>query len=254
MGSPPSAIEAAEPKLAQDSAPPDLAAWVATMDKAANERKLNTLLKQYERDFVHSDGLTRAQMKKAIRNFWQQYDQLTYTTRIDSWEMPEPGVYTTQTTTTISGRQTQGKPQPKSLQTTLVSQQTIQNSRIIRQATLSEKTMVTSGSNPPKVQVNLPESVRAGEEYYFDVIVDEPLGNRILLGAALEETVDPQGHLQPAQFELESLSTGGLFKVGKAPETAQDEWISAILIQDGGMLVVSQRLSVEPRSSAKSNP
>jgi hypothetical protein len=44
---------------------------------------------------------------------------------------------------------------------------------------------------------------------------------------------------------LELLQSGGLFKRVTAPATPENRWLSAILIQGDGIVVVSQRVKVE---------
>lgn len=83
-----------------------------------------------------------------------------------------------------------------------------------------------------------------GEKFEFDVIVDEPLGDNPLLGLALEEPITMQSYLNQPELKLELLPAGGLFKVGTAGTKPTGEWISAILVQDGGMTIISQRLNV----------
>jgi hypothetical protein len=74
--------------------------------------------------------------------------------------------------------------------------------------------------------------------------VAEPLGDRVLLGTALEEPVSPDGYLTPATLDLTLLPAGGLFKVGQAPATPESRWVSAIIIREDGITEVTQRLQV----------
>ncbi|MEO0375712.1 MAG: nuclear transport factor 2 family protein, partial [Cyanobacteria bacterium P01_A01_bin.17] len=96
----------------------------------------------------------------------------------------------------------------------------------------------------PAITVNLPEQVKVGSTFNFDVVVDEPLDKRLLLGTAIEEEISPERYLKQPSLKLELLPAGGLFKVGKAPKKPTSEWISAVLVQDGGMVVISRRLTV----------
>ncbi|NEO47624.1 MAG: nuclear transport factor 2 family protein, partial [Moorea sp. SIO4A3] len=98
--------------------------------------------------------------------------------------------------------------------------------------------------NPPNVTVKLPEQVRIGQRFNFDAIVTEPLGDDLLLGVAIEESVSPQRYTNPTDIDLESLTAGGIFKVGRAPLLPEDRWISAILIRGDGMIMITRRLHV----------
>ena len=68
----------------------------------------------------------------------------------------------------------------------------------------------------------LPERVVPGEDYGFDAIVQEPLGERYLLGAALDEGTTAEDIFTPRPIDLELLSAGGLFKLGDAPESTDN--------------------------------
>jgi hypothetical protein len=88
--------------------------------------------------------------------------------------------------------------------------------------------------------------VRIGRDYHFDAIVQEPLGEDILLGAALDEQVKPENYFNSSELELELLeSVGGLFKVGEAPFVEREYWISGVLIRADGLAIVTRRLHVE---------
>jgi len=62
--------------------------------------------------------------------------------------------------------------------------------------------------------MNLPQQVKVGQQYSFDAIVQEPLGD-YLVGAAIEEPIQADKYFNPT-VELELLPAGGLFKVGRA--------------------------------------
>lgn len=223
-------------------APAALTEQLAQVDQAANEQDLAQLIGFYSPDFVNGDGLNRKTLKQVIAEFWQDYSNLTYKTKLVSWEKQAQG-YIVETKTTITGTQTldQG---PVQLESTLHSRQHWVGSQITKQDILAERSQLTSGRKPPKVQVILPQEVGVGEKFEFDVIVDEPLGDNPLLGLALEEPITIQNYLNQPELKLELLPAGGLFKVGTAGDKPTSEWISAVLVQDGGMTIISQRLNI----------
>jgi hypothetical protein len=133
------------------------------------------------------------------------------------------------------------------LTATIASRQRFETNKIVQQEILSERSQVTLGATPPTVQVNLPDRVTIGRNYGFDAIVMEPLGDRLLLGAALEEKIEASGYLNAVPIELELLSSGGLFKVGRAPLLPENRWVSAVLIRDDGVTAVTQRMQVVGR-------
>jgi hypothetical protein len=65
-----------------------------------------------------------------------------------------------------------------------------------------------------------------------------------MLGAAVEEPVRGDRFAKPAPVDLELLSSGGIFKVGRAPLTKGNYWVSTVVIREQGMTTVTQRLRV----------
>ena len=233
-----------------ETAPSQLKEAIVQIDGAANSRDLDDLMKFYSRDFRSTDGLTLASMKPALSNLWENYSQLNYRTELQSWENEGDGIVA-ETITYITGSQ-QGNGREIKLESTVRSRQRFEDQKIVEQKVLSESTRLTSGENPPSVQVNLPEQVVTGRQYNFDVIVTEPLGDDILLGAAWEEAIQTSRYVESSELELEVLPAGGLFKVGKAPFREGGRWLSAVLIRKDGMTIVTERLQfVHPSSSLK---
>lgn len=243
----PTPVQNAQPDAA-NAAPTALAEQIAQVDMAANQQDLTKLVGFYSPNFTSGDGLNRQTLKQVIATFWEDYQDLSYKTELVAWEKNAQG-YIVETKTTITGTQTleQG---PVKLQSTLHSRQHWVDQQITKQDILAERSQLTSGRKPPKVQVNLPQEVGVGEKFEFDVIVDEPLGDNPLLGLALEEPITMENYLNQPELKLELLPAGGLFKVGTAGNKPTSEWISAILVQDGGMTIISQRLNVVPKSKS----
>jgi hypothetical protein len=104
---------------------------------------------------------------------------------------------------------------------------------------------MTSGANPPQVDINLPDTVKVGSKFDFDAIVKEPLNDEVLLGTAIEDKVSSERYLNPKTLELEALPAGGIFKTVTAPIQPENRWFSAILIRGDGITMVTQRLRVE---------
>lgn len=231
------------------TAPRSLKSTLAQIDAAANQRNLKAVMQFYSPNFTHSDGLTRQTLEKTLAGFWQRYRSLNYRTELKSWQ-PNGQGFIAETVTTITGTQQTGN-QKLALNATLTARQHIVGQKILRQEILSEHSRVTSGAKPPTVEVNLPQQVKVGQTYNFDAIVKEPLGDGLLLGAALEEPVTPGNYLKNGPVKLEALPSGGIFKMGKAPSQAASRWLSAVLVREGGMTMVSQRLQVVSQSPAK---
>lgn len=225
-----------------DTAPAELKQALTQIDAAANRKNIQGVLQFYSPNFTHSDGLNRQGLEQSLAQLWKQYPTLTYKTELQSWQPSSNGLQA-DTVTRITGTQTQNGQQVK-LDATLRSRQQFQNQKIVRQEILSEKNLITAGEKPPSVNISLPDQVKTGQEFSFDAIVQEPLENDLLLGAVVQEPVNSGGYLKPATADLDLLSSGGLFKIGKAPSTAGSQWVSAVLVRHGGMTMVTQRLNV----------
>lgn len=236
-------VRAASP----ETAPPQLKATLAQIDAAANRQDIQSVMQFYNANFKNSDGLTRASMEQALAKLWEQYPQLTYRTELKDWQTQGNSIVA-ETVTYIMGNQ-QANGTPMKLESTVRSRQRFDNQTIVGQEILSERTQLTSGTNPPDVQVLLPEQVRIGQQFNFDVIVKQPLGDDLLLGTALEEPIKPELYTKPTNFELELLPAGGIFKQGKAPLKPENHWVSAVLVRGDGMTMITQRLQVVDRLS-----
>lgn len=226
-----------------ETAPPELKSAIAQMDAAANQENLKQVMAFYSPQFKNSDGLNYQSLETALSQLWKRYNNLQYKTALQSWENTENGLMA-ETLTTIQGNHKQ-KGRNVQLQSTIKSRQYFQDQKLVRQEILTEKTQVSSGANPPQVEIVIPETVKVGEEFEFDAIVKQPLGTDLLAGAAVDEKIASDRYLKPNPLELELLQAGGLFKRAKAPNQPGARWMSAILIRGDGMTMVTQRLKVE---------
>ncbi len=225
-----------------ETAPAPLKATLTQMDAIANRRDVPGTLQFYAANFKHSDGLTRQTLEQALTSLWQRYPNLTYQTELKSWK-PVGAGFEVETITRITGTQKQGDREFK-IDSTLQARQQWENQKIVQQEIVTERSQMTSGANPPKVTLSLPDQVKPGQEFSLDAIVQEPLGSDLLLGAALEEPIKPDGFLNPTKVDLEPLASGGIFKIGRAPTTANHHWISAVIVRQGGITMITQRLRV----------
>jgi hypothetical protein len=230
-------------QIAQTSTPPaELTDTLTQIDTAATNGDLRGVMRFYSPAFTNTDGLTYDSLQTVLSDLWKRYPDLTYQTTLDSWE-PQGNGFSTVTTTTITGNYPDDR-RNLGLSATITSRQRIEDNKIVEQQILDERSQLTSGDKPPTITINLPEQVAAGEEFEFDAVVMEPLGDRLLLGSALEEPIGVDNYLNPTPIELELLASGGLFKVGEAPKTAGDRWISAVIVRYDGITAVTQRLRV----------
>ncbi len=225
-----------------ENAPQELIETIAEIEEAANKKDLEDLLDYYSKNFTNTDGLTHTSLSEALKQIWQNYPQLRYSTRIESWEQVGEELIAN-TVTSIRGTQ-RNKGRIVSLNSTLRSRQHFQDKKLVRQEILSEQTQITSGMKPPKVNVIAPEQVSVGQKYNFDVIVTEPLENSVLLGAAIEERTGSDRYLTPSTLELEPLPAGGIYKIVTAPRLADSHWLSAIVVRGDGITMVTKRVNI----------
>lgn len=227
------------------TAPEELTEIIEGVEEAANDRDLDEVMEYYSPKFTSADGLTRSSFSSALAKVWKNYPRVKYTTEIESWSQ-EGDKLVAQTVTKIRGiRKDQGR--VVRLNSTLRSRQYFQDEQIVYQEILNEQTKLTSGENPPQIRVIAPKTVAVGEKYNFDVIVNEPLGDNVLLGAVKEERTASGLYLNPTALELEPLPAGGIYKVATAPLLPESNWLSAIVVRGDGITMVTQRVKVENR-------
>lgn len=229
-----------------ETAPPELVELLGQIDAAASDRDIDQVMQYFSEDFTHSDGLSYETLQVTLEAFWDRYTTLSYETQLTGWDTSETG-WLTETETTITGLEPVGSRMAR-LHSVLTSRQTFDDTQLgaqlIDQEVLSERSQLTLGMTPPSVEVNLPGQVAIGQQFSFDAIVLEPLGDRILLGSAFEEPIEPENYTASPVIDLDLLSAGGLFKIGRAPTTLGDRWISAVIVREDGITSITRRLQV----------
>ncbi|BBD59595.1 hypothetical protein NIES2109_23830 [Nostoc sp. HK-01] len=231
-------VQAATPP----KAPAELNNLLTQIDTAASKGNAKAVLQFYSPNFTNGDGLNRTNLEKALLTLWKEYPQLRYTTKLQSWKS-EGNTIIAETVTNISSAPSTNA-NKLALNATITSRQRIAGGKIVSQDILGERTLITSGNQPPQLDIKLPQQVKVGQQYSFDAIVKEPLGDDFLLGTATEEPVKVEKYLAPSSLDLQLLTSGGIFKVGRAPATPGNHWISAVIVRGEGITMVSQRLRV----------
>ncbi|NUN65522.1 hypothetical protein HCU40_12355 [Pseudanabaena biceps] len=243
------AVPIVQPVFAAQSskpAPPELANAISAVDKAASSQDLEAVMKFYAPTFSHADGLNRDRYKQLLAQLWKRYKSIRYNTEIAKWEQ-QGDLITAETVTTVQGLKGEENENFK-LDAKVVSTQTYKNVngqlQVISQQVLSEQASLSSGEMPPPVRLKVPELIGVGRQYVLDAVVTEPLGNSLLLGAAIEEPIESQSYLKDNMIDLRALRAGGVFKIGQAPFKTGDRWISVVLVRESGITIASQRLRV----------
>lgn len=237
--------------LAQNTktAPPELTELVSGIEAAANDQDLDEVLEYYSEDFTNTDGLNIDSLAKGLERMWNNYQNLEYTTQIESWSQEDDRLIA-ETITTITGVQ-KNPVRDIRLNSTIKSRQYFQDQKLIEQEILTEQSRITTGVNPPQVEVVAPEVVQTGEKYNFDLIVNEPLEDRVLLGAIQEQKTASNLYLNPKALELEPLPAGGIYKTATAPLLPDSNWVSAILVRGDGITMITHRVNIEESKDNK---
>ena len=234
-----------------DNAPQELTEAIAGLEAAANSQDLDGVLDYYSEDFINSDGLSVDILAKGLEQMWNNYPTLKYTTEIESWS-EEGDRLVAETITTIKGVQ-KNRGRIIHLDSTIKSRQYFQDQQLVNQEILAERSQLKSGNNPPQVEVIAPETIKTGEKYNFDLIVDEPLEDKVLLGAIKEEKTASNLYLNPTALELEPLPAGGIYKTSTAPLLPESNWVSAILVRGDGITMITHRINVEEKLGDNKN-
>ena len=229
-----------------EATPPELVNAINNLDSAASKKDINAVMQFYTPNFTHSDGLTKQKLRDSLEGLWKRYNNIKYSTEVTKWDR-KGNTYTVETVTRIQGAKP-GNDGEYKLDAQLVSAQVYQangdNLQMSRQDILAEKSSITSGEKPPKVELRLPDKIGVGRQYALDAVIPEPLGTNLLLGSIIEEEVSPANYLKDTTIELEPLRAGGVFKIGQAPYTVGDRWVSVVLVQETGITISSQRMRV----------
>ncbi len=181
-----------------------------------------------------------------------------------------------ETLTTIEGKRNL-KGQIWKIQGTVRALQVIEANQVRSQTILAEQTQVRIGEKPPTVTVSLPTTVTVGKDYSYEVVVQEPVNDDLFMGTILDEPVSAALISNPARLKLEfpslaelltgrptrrrpiaapapgalvlkpvkltRMKSGGFFKIGRASNVPETQWISAILARhDGGITIATTRL------------
>lgn len=239
----PRLAQADSPVLAQ-AAPAEVQSMLTDLEAATSDRNLDAVMAFYSESFSSDTGFDYAQLRQTLEALWQQYPDISYDIELLSWQADGPGLYILETRTLVTGKQALSD-RVLTLTADVTSRQRLENGQIAYQETLTETSRLASGSNPPMLQVQLPETLSPGQTYSFDTIVVEPLEEQSLMGVAVEEGVTSTDFFEPRPVVFDILSAGGLYKIGTAPAEPDNRWVSTVVIREDGMVVETRRVRVE---------
>ena len=222
--------------------PDGLRAALQGLDQAASQENLPAVMQYYSLEFRDGDGLNRDALGSLLSDFWTRYENLSYTTAlVSATQTPEGWIL--ETKLSIEGTEVSAD-RVLDLRSEIRARQIWQNNQLVRQETLTERNTITSGDTPPTLSVRLPETVKVNERFNFDVIIEEPVKEDLVLGAIVDEPINLDRYKNPTIADVHPLVSGGIFKIGQAPALPDNRWISAVVIRKGGMTLVTQRLRI----------
>ncbi|AFZ48631.1 hypothetical protein Cyast_2688 [Cyanobacterium stanieri PCC 7202] len=234
-------LQRLNPVTAQNNLNTEIIELITRIDSASNNRDIDTLREYISPQFSSEDGLNNESFLSTLEQLWTNYPNLRYSTTINSSEQNQQRLMVNTTTTIEGSRQENGE--TVNMVSEITARQTFENQQLIAQEILTEKTRVTTGENPPQITFRLPQTARAGQVFDFDAIVEDPIGNSLILGGVKEEAVNPSSLANPQPMELDALSAGGIFK--RVTISEGDHWYSAVFIRDDGTTMITQRVRVE---------
>lgn len=217
-----------------------------SLAEAATRQDSKAIASLYSPNFQPPDGLDRVGYDSAQQRFWKRFPGARYSIQVLN-SQPSDGGLQVETLTKIEGQRQQGDRTFK-LTAEIKSRWLLQAGRLQREEILSERTRLTSGSQPPELTVNAPATVLTGENFSFDAYVDGALNDDLLVGGVTDDPVELQRLLNPSAFRLQALTAGGVYKQARAPQRPGNFWISALVVRRDGLTVVSERLRVVDRS------
>lgn len=227
------------------NAPLEVQQTLENIEAAANDRDLDRVMGYYSPAFDSDTGFDYAGLRQVLSTLWQTYRTLTYDIELLSWEAMGAGIYTIETRTRVKGVELRSD-RELTLSAEVTSRQRLQNGQVAYQQVLAETSRLSSGANPPQIEIQLPTTLTPGQFFSFDAVVREPLQGRSLMGAAVDEQVRAIDFFVPQSVVLDVLTAGGLYKLGTAPPIAGQRWISAVIIREDGLVVDTRRVQIQP--------
>jgi hypothetical protein len=116
--------------------------------------------------------------------------------------------------------------------------------RLVAQDVISQESLLRSGKRPLQVSMGIPDVVLTGSSYDIDLIVDEPLGQAIVVGGLIELTDQQLTTLSQPNLRLTPLAGGGLFKRVQAPQRPGSQTWALMLVHPDGVVTATKRVQI----------
>ncbi|BEV35296.1 hypothetical protein [Synechococcus sp. M16CYN] len=128
----------------------------------------------------------------------------------------------------------------------------LEKGKLSSQEVLSQQSLLRSGKRLLKVTLNIPDVVLAGNRYEIDFIVDEPLGQAMLVGGLINLSDDQQlATFKLHNLHLAPLGGGGLFKSVRAPQRPGSQTWGMMLVHPDGIVTATKHVQILNRLAEK---
>ena len=115
---------------------------------------------------------------------------------------------------------------------------------ITGQEVLNEQSLLVNARGDLPVTLLIPDTVLTGSRYDVDVILDEPLGEAMVVGGLISLTPAQVRAQTSPDIQLEPLGSGGLFKSVQAPFQPGVQTWAAMLVHPDGVITVTKQVRV----------
>ncbi len=223
-------------------------ATLTHLDDTASRCDVEGMLTRYSPNFKSKDGLNIEATRKALTSLCTKIDKPVYRSTVLSFKKLAKGVLEVVATTNMTATYRTELPKPAQLVSTVESLDRFEAvkgvMKLVGQEILAENTTISIGEKPPRVNLNLPTMVKPGRDFKIEAILPTPLQDSPALGGISLTPINLQTSTTLQLPTLEALRSGGIFKTGQAPSRQEDQSVTLAFVQDGGMILVSQRLRV----------
>jgi hypothetical protein len=241
--------------IAQAASQKEFQDLVQQMDQQASEKNMQGVLGFYGKDFKSEDGLNREATAKALESLWKSLEKPQYKTEVLS-VTGEGNRALVKAKTSLAGSLKQGDASfalTGETETLSRFERLGSNNawQLVKQEVLAERSMLTSGKEPPKVSLSLPSKVAAGSTYTVEAVLDKSLRDSPALGGINQTPLTASAIPNVGSVNLNLLSSGGIFASNKAPKSPQDQAVSLGFVNTTGITFITQRVKVTAKSFKK---
>ena len=105
----------------------------------------------------------------------------------------------------------------------------------------NDLTTIRNDNNLLDININIPDKVLSGSNYYLDIIINEPLGAEVYAGGIMPYQ---DNSLFGQNIVLEPLLAGGIFKVTRAPSQPGVQVWTGIIAHPKGLITFTKTVEI----------